>query len=207
MSISKYFYCFSDYYISVFVCLMFSQVCRLSSLCWWNSYCAAAVFCLFNCFSSRLYIWSAVSVQSNLASGYWCNMRFHSISTRIICLHTPYTQTAKGATTGGSRGSGPPNFCLDPSNFLDTFFLGGVQSWCGRGFMTDDQFTYSYLTKFVSCNLTIRIQLYCMRRHSTRLTTSGAILFYFFEICYPGLSRRTNLINSVEDDHRLTTSP
>ena len=33
----------------------------------------------------------------------------------------------KGATTGGSGGSGAPNFCLDPSNILDKFFLGGVR--------------------------------------------------------------------------------
>ena len=28
---------------------------------------------------------------------------------------------------GGSGGPDPPNFCLDPSNILGNFFLGGVR--------------------------------------------------------------------------------
>ena len=59
-----------------------------------------------------------------------------------ICAHTN-----KGATTGGSGGGSPPTyFCLDPSNFLDNFFLGGGSNLGGvHGFMIDNQFTYSYL--------------------------------------------------------------
>ena len=56
---------------------------------------------------------------------------------------TSYIRTARGATTGGVGGSGPPpqkkKNCLDPSNFLDNFFHGGsnclnfsVQRWHGR---------------------------------------------------------------------------
>ena len=53
--------------------------------------------------------------------------------------------TSMGATIGDVGGSGPPNFCLDPSNFLDTFFFGSNLGGL-RWFMIDNQFTYSYLT-------------------------------------------------------------
>jgi len=65
-----------------------------------------------------------------------------------------------------------------------------------------------WFPKFVSCNPTIRMHaspLTTLDRHWLRLIISGD-LFYSFEICYPGSSRRINLTNSVEDNHILTTS-
>jgi hypothetical protein len=46
-----------------------------------------------------------------------------------------YIRTIKGATTGGS-GVRTPNFCLDPSNFLDNFFLRGSNLGGVRGFIS-----------------------------------------------------------------------
>ena len=54
--------------------------------------------------------------------------------------------TSKGATTGGVGGPDPTTFAWTPPTFWTKFswFLSNLGAV--RWFMTDNQFTYSYLT-------------------------------------------------------------